>query len=139
MRRWTAKSVADQEVQKHLEDARRALQKALAVCGNIEKGRDPLTASRDGILDRREVLRRIQEKEALDRAQAQRARRVAASLKGVLNALDNVGSLQVNGSEDPDLTPEALREVLDRKAPRQKDQKKPAQARREVVSDGSDE
>jgi len=123
MGRWSASNDDDRQVQIHLEEARRALGKAMAAADRYGKSISPVPPGTESFLGRRDRLQQrlavLQMEDSTKKERASRAKQVLSQLHRATLALDQVGSLEspwkVGG--DPDLIPEDQRRPRTRPKP----------------------
>lgn len=103
-------SDADRELRSHLNDAKRALEKALRVCREVSSIRPDLHASTpEGVRYAAEV-----------QAQAKQAQQNHTQVRQALVQLERIGEFKSRISQDVDLMPEDVRASLSRESLRER-------------------
>lgn len=98
-----ARSLEDREMQSHLAEATRALEKALSVCGRVASARPPTDRTPEAVRAAAEV-----------RMRAASAKKNQTVLRQVLGQLQTVHDLKSSLTQDMDLLPEDVLSALSR-------------------------
>jgi len=109
--RQGAQTAEDRELKGYIDEAKRALDKAVSVCRRIS------SESRQG-----NAPRTPEEAKALEaqRYMASKARQNVAVLRNVIGQLESVAGLGATLSQDVDLLPESVRTEMSRKSLRER-------------------